>query len=432
MQQPEPDQPGDGAGQGAGRIVGAWVAAVSARPGRVLGLVALLVVLAIGAAARLGVDTDSSRMLSPDLPFQQRAIALNTAFPALKNTLVVVVRADIADAADAAVAALAEALSARDDAFDWVFAPTADPYLVSHGLLYLDHEGLDARLTRLGKSANLLAGLRADQSFAGFLRALDSATSLAERADGDTTALAPLYGEAAAVLAAEGQGGARPFGWSSALAGSGTGGALRVVTAGPKLDFSTLDPGKPALAAVRAAIAGLDPELARRVEIGVTGEAALRSEELQSVTARLGLSIGLSLIFVALLLWMAFGSVARAGLALGALVVALVLTAGFAGLAVGALNLISIAFVVLMVGLGIDYAIHFIAHFDEHVAESPDPRTALIRSGQAIGTALVLSAATTSLAFFAFATTDFVGMAQLGLIGGAGVLIALAVALTVL
>ncbi len=432
LQQLEPDQPRHGAVWGAGKAVGTWVAAVSARPGRALGLLALLVVLAMAAASRLSVDTDSSRMLSPELPFQQRAHALNAAFPALKNTLVVVVRAEISDAADAAVAVLAEALSARGDAFDWVFAPTADPYLVAHGLLYLDRDELDARLARLGKSANLLANLRADQSLPGFLQALDSATGLAQRADGDTTALEPLYGEAAAVLAAEGQGRARPFGWISALADSDAGPVLRVITLGPKLDFTALNPARSALAAVRAAIAGLDPDLVRGVEIGVTGDPALRAEELQSVAGRIGLSLALSLLFVAILLRLALGSIARAGLAFGALLVTLVLTAGFAALAVGTLNLISIAFIVLMVGLGIDFAIHFIAHFDEHAASTSERRTALIDSATAIGAALVLSATTTSLAFFAFATTDFAGMAQLGLIGGAGVLIALAVALTVL
>jgi len=109
-----------------------------------------------------------------------------------------------------------------------------------------------------------------------------------------------------------------------------------------------------------------------------------------------------------------------------------VLTAGFAALAVGALNLISIAFVVLMVGLGIDYAIHFIAHFDEHATEAPSRAEALARTGRATGTALALSAATTAIAFLSFATTDFVGMAQLGLIGAAGVTIAFTVALTLI
>ena len=137
--------------------VGAWVTAVSARPVMALGLLALVVLLALAGTSRLSVDTDSSRMLGPDLPFQQRAHALNAAFPTLKNTLVVVVRADSSDTADAAVSALLKTMSRRDDIFDWVFAPSADPYLVAHGLLYLDRDALDGRLSRLGKSANLLA-----------------------------------------------------------------------------------------------------------------------------------------------------------------------------------------------------------------------------------------------------------------------------------
>ena len=99
---------------------------------------------------------------------------------------------------------------------------------------------------------------------------------------------------------------------------------------------------------------------------------------------------------------------------------------------VGTLNLVSIAFVVLMVGLGIDYAIHFMAHFDESQSTTPTRQEALVETGEAVGSALFLSAATTAVAFFAFMTTDFVGMGQLGLIGGAGVLIALAVTVTVI
>jgi hopanoid biosynthesis associated RND transporter like protein HpnN len=393
---------------------------------------ALVVLLALGGASRLSVDTDSSRMLAPDLPFQQRAHRLNTAFPAVKNTLVVAVRANSADAADAATAALVAALTQSDNLFEWVFAPSADTYLVAHGMLFLDRETLDMRLAQLAKSANLIARLRADQSFEGFLHTLDAATELAGQSNGNLAGLEPLYAETAAVLVAEAESRRRPFAWSSVLEGGGTGRALRVITAAPKLDFGDLNPAKSAIAAVRTAIAGLDPALASLVEVGITGDPVLRAEELQSVTSRLGLSLALSLLLVVVLLRLALGSMARAGLAFSSLLVTLILTAGFAGAFVGALNLVSIAFVVLMIGLGIDFAIHFIAHFDEHAEKSPDRRTALVRSAQSLGTALVLSAATTSLAFFAFSTTDFVGMAQLGLIGGTGVLIALVVTLTVI
>lgn len=413
-------------------LVGAWVAVVAARPVRALLGVALLLVLALLGALRLGIDTDSSRMLSDELPFRARAIALDQAFPNLSESIVVVVRSEVPDAADAAVVALSDALAARDDAFRGVFAPAADPFLVAHGLLYLERDELDTRLARLGQAANLLATLRSDQSLDGFLRALDSTTALAERGGADPAMLAPFHREAAAVLAAERQGRERPFAWSGALGGDTAGWTVRVITLDPRLDFSALKPAGAALAAVDEAIAGLDPDLAGAVEIGVTGEQALRAEELDSVVSRLPLSLALSVLFVGVLLRLALGSAPRALLALGSLGVTLVLTAGFAGLAVGVLNLVSIAFVVLMVGLGIDFAIHFISHFDEHRVEVSSRRLALIRSGRALGGALVLSAATTALAFFAFATTDFAGMAQLGLIGGAGVLIALAVSLTVI
>jgi hopanoid biosynthesis associated RND transporter like protein HpnN len=391
-----------------------------------------LTLLALLAASQLEIDTDSSRMLSPDLPFQQRAQALKDAFPDLKNTIVVAVRADSSDAADTATLALSSALQGRSDVLHSVFAPSADPYLVSHGLLYLDRDALDDRLSRLAKSANLLAALRADQSLPGFLDAVDSATELAKRSGGGVAELEPLYAEAAEVLAAHRQGRKHAFGWTSALAGEPPGQVIRLITISPKLDFTLLNPAKPALAAVRDAIAELDPELLRNVKLGITGDPALRAEELQSVVSRIGLSLALSLMFVAILLRLALGSVSRAGLALGALLITLSLTAGFASAAIGALNLISIAFVVLMVGLGIDFAIHFIAHFDEQSRETPDRHSGLIRCAEAIGAALVLSAVTTSVAFFAFATTDFIGMAQLGLIGGTGVLIALAVSLTVI
>ncbi|MEL6769147.1 MAG: MMPL family transporter, partial [Pseudomonadota bacterium] len=174
----------------------------------------------------------------------------------------------------------------------------------------------------------------------------------------------------------------------------------------------------------------LDPELAALVEVGLTGDPVLRAEELQSVTATLPLSLGLSLLLVTVILFLALGRAGRVGLALGVVLVTLVLTTGFAALTVGALNLISVAFVVLMVGLGIDFAIHLLAHLDED-ARLGIP-AAIRASARSIGGALILSAATTSAAFLAFTTTDFIGMAQLGLIGAAGVAIALLVSLTLI
>ncbi len=412
----------------AARIAVAWIALVASRPRLVLGALGLLLLLAGFGASRIGVDTDSSKMLSPELPFQQRAQAINAAFPRLKNQIVVAIRAARSDPADAAAAAIAEAL-AGDPSVAEVFAPSVDAFFARNGLLYLETDALEDRLTRLSKSANLLAGLRESQTLEGFVGALDEAGQLAERAEIPTDALDTLHREAAEVIQATMAGRPRGFAWTHAL-GDGAP-VLRVVSVAPRLDFTRVNPARDAMEAVARAVAGVDPAVMAEVEIGLTGDPVLRAEELRSVAASMPLSLALSLVVVAAVLWWGLRSVALMGLALGALVATLVLTTGLAGALVGALNLVSVAFVVLMVGLGIDFAIHLLAHLQEDARHRP-PTEALRTTARDLGPALLLTGATTSTAFFAFAVTDFQGMAQLGIIGGSGVIVALVVAVTLI
>ncbi|MEM1344433.1 MAG: MMPL family transporter [Pseudomonadota bacterium] len=408
--------------------VARWIEMAAAHPRAVLAGVGLLLALSVLAAFSLGIDTDTRRMLSPDLPFQERAQALNEAFPDTKNTVVVAVRGP-ADAADLAVSRLVEALDGAPGVAE-VFAPSVDPYFLRNGLLYLDTATLERQLTRLSKSANLMAALRAEPTLAGFLSALDEARRLAERS-GETAALDPLYAEAVTTIGALVRGQEHAFAWTGALAGEAGSPVLRPITIQPALDFTALNPARQTMRTVDAAIAALDPAISAPVEIGVTGDPVLRAEELRSVADRIGLSLGLSLALVALVLWLALGTLARAGLAFAALVITLVLTTGAAALTVGTLNLVSVAFVVLMTGLGIDFAIHLMAHLDEDARRLP-PKEALGATGRTLGPALALTAASTAAAFLAFAATDFIGMAQLGLIGALGVLIAFGVAITLI
>ena len=101
----------------------------------------------------------------------------------------------------------------------------------------------------------------------------------------------------------------------------------------------------------------------------------------------------------------------------------LVGTGAFAALAVGSLNMISVAFAILYVGLGIDYAIHFCLNYVEARRESDSHAEALRLTAGKAGVALFFSAVTTALCFYAFMVTDFTGVADLGKIGGTGMLI---------
>ncbi len=417
----------------ADRVVAAVMSAASRRPWIVIAVVLALVLGAGSAATRLGVDADSSKMIAAHLPSQQRAQALNAAFPYLKSSVAIVVQSGNADAADMAVMKIVEQLNEVPDWIASVFAPSVDPFLVAHGFMYRTTEEVDENFTRLSKSANLLARLRTDPSIETFFAALNEAAILTERAEISADALDRLYAETAAVLEARSAGKSRGFAWTSVLEGDdGLERVTRVITVVPVLDRTRLSPAKPALEVIDTIIEDLPEDLARPVKIGVTGEPALRAEEMASVLGTIALSLALSLVFVALILAVGLRSIRRSLLALASLIVSLVVTTGFAALTVGQLNLVSVAFVVLLVGLGIDFAIHVLAHICEQRRHGSPLETAITLTGQRTGLALGLSAVTTALAFLAFAFTDFAGMSQLGLIGAAGVLIAFVTAITLI
>src|SRR5262249_50847331 len=144
------------------------------------------------------------------------------------------------------------------------------------------------------------------------------------------------------------------------------------------------------------------------------------------------LSSELSLLVVALLLIVCFRSIRLVIASLVTLVVGIVWTGAFAVFAVGQFNLISIAFAVLFIGIGIDYSIHMALRCREMVERGESGKGALVAAGRSIGTALSLMAATSALGFFSFLPTDYRGVSELGLIAGFSMIVAFVTNVTVL
>lgn len=399
-----------------------------------LALVAALTAAAGWYAARnLKVNTDTSAMIDETLDFQQRAVALREAFPQIKTDIAVVIRAPTVDEADAFAGALAARTAANGDAFEGTFAAAAEPFFRTNGLLYLDTDELETRLTQLSKASGLIETLVKAPTAGQLFAALAENDALAERSDLGRDTLQAIYAELAGVIEASNRGETRPFSWMGAISGDAPGDAMamRTVQVTPKLDFTRLQPAKSALEALRAEIETLKAGNPR-AEAYLTGDPALRADELSSVANGIELSFLISFLSVGALLLFCYRSVRLALITLAALVASIVLTAAFAAAAIGQLNLVSIAFTVLMVGLGIDYAVHLILHVQEHRAEGLTDAEALAAATRDVGGGLVLACVTTALGFFAFVPTAFQGIAQLGLIAGAGVFIALIVSLTVI
>ncbi|MEC9348065.1 MAG: MMPL family transporter [Pseudomonadota bacterium] len=404
-----------------------WLAAASARrPVLVLVLSALLVALsAVFAVNHLRINTDNFDMISAEKPFRKASIAFRDAFPWYGDQLAVVLDAPTPEQAERAAAVVAHFMRQQPQTFANVDVPGGDPFFRRSGLLFLDTETLQDFLDRLASAQGLLAVLAEQPDLVGLLDMLTLALEQADPDDADTRQLTALVGTLADM--AEGEPGApQMLSWRRQLSVTGQRGleGRRVVTAKPVQDFGSLSPAKAAIAKLRE----LAPSLGEGVRMRLTGDAALDTEELESV--KLGGSTAGVLSGVGILLLLVIG-LRRVRAVLGTLAVlvaGLVISLGFATLAVGQLNLLSVAFAVLFIGLAVDFSIHYTLR----VRELGGGAAAVGAAGRSVGPSLALGALAAAIGFLSFLPTDYRGLAELGIIAGGSMVVALLLNLTLL
>jgi len=418
------------------RALTAWVGLVARLAWLVLLLALALTVAALHyTVTHIGINTSTADMLSPELEFRKNTAARKEAFPQFGGRISVVVEGPSEEAVDLAAERLAAAMAADSAHFRSVFYPQSDPFFLENGLLYLSPEKLYTLSNRLAETQALLGALAEDPSLRGLAGVLADAL---EEGELDDEAQRDTFARALEKLAlsAESVGGGRPepLSWRNLMSGEEASeeDTRAFITAQPEADFGSLAPYAPAIEAVRAhaRALGLTPETGIRVRI--TGEPAMVQDELYTLRSQMGLVGALSLTMVVVLLvvglrhWqLLIGTVAS-------LIMGLIWTAGFAVVAIGELNLISVAFAILFIGLSVDFGIHYALRYREAVAAGGEPRRALAVAAEGVGGALFLSAVAAAIGFLSFLPTDYRGVSELGLISGVGMFIALFANLTVL
>src|SRR5690606_32888583 len=206
----------------------------------------------------------------------------------------------------------------------------------------------------------------------------------------------------------------------------------RVLMVQPLLDYGALQPGAKASAFIResARRLGLVPDQGARVRL--TGTVALEDEEFGTVAEGTGIAAVVSFLLVTLLLLLAVRSVRLVACMAATLIAGMIATAAFAAAAVGTLNLISIAFVVLFIGIAVDFGIQFSVRYIAERETGAEMRDALASAGGKVGPSLALAAAACAAGFLSLVPTEYRGMAEMGLISGFGMLVALVFNLTLL
>src|SRR5215471_15193877 len=384
----------------------------------VLGSLILAVFCGWYAARHLGINTDTDRMFAESLPWRQRAIALKAEFPQFQDLLVAVIDAREPEEADATADALAAALVQDNQHFFSVRRPDASPFLRQEGLLFLDPDQLESLLDRTIDAQPFLGELAKDPNARGLFAALSLLGTGVEQGQADLApyqdALKGFHEAMAAAIA----GHPYPLSWTKLIGGdvAELGGKYRFVLTQPKQDLSSIEPGGVATRAIRDAAAKLEFVHSGDARVRITGNVALADEEFASVAEGTVTGLAGSILLISLWLFLAVRSWRLIVPILLTLGLGLMLTLLFAATAVGTLNLVSVGFGILFVGIAVDFAIQFCVRYREYRHEQPAPAAAMAETGRRVGGQILVAATATSAGFLAFVPTDFRGVAELGML----------------
>ncbi|MBS0643728.1 MAG: MMPL family transporter [Proteobacteria bacterium] len=377
-------------------------------------------------SGHIGVSTDTDLLFKSSLPWRQRAVELNKAFPQFRDLLVAVVQARIPEEADATANQLAAALSKDKEHFLTVRRPDASPFLQKEGMLFLSVPKLTTLMDQTIDAQPFIGQLVADPSSRGLFSALSLLGMGVTKGDADLTPyLTSIEGfHKSMVEALDGK--PRPLSWQSLL-GGGIGdlaGPYRFVLVQPKQDYGKLEPGGAATDAMRKVIADLEFVKSGDAQVRITGQIALADEEFATVAEGAVEGLVISVVLITLWLFLALHTWRLIIPALLTLFLGLLLTGLFAALAVGTLNLVSVGFAVLFVGIAVDFAIQFSVRYREYRFETGDAAAALTETARRVGIQIMIASFATAAGFLAFVPTDFAGVAELGLIAGGGMILA--------
>ena len=385
------------------------------------------------AATHFSMTTDINKLISTDIPWRQREMAFETAFPQYE-LIVAVIEAPTPELVAEASDALTARLSQRKDLFRSIQQPQGGAFFAQNGFLFESTDELGPQLKNLTQAQRLVQVLAGDPSLRGVIQALQFGLLGVQggRITLDNMTWPMTLGADAIEKVNAGQ--PATFSWRDMVQGRASTPSERrkFLNIQGILDYSELEPGLKATDAIRKAAADLNFAGDYQATLRLTGPVPLADEEFATIKENAGLNATVTIAIVLFILWLALRWFRIIFAVFVCLVVGLAATAAAGMLMVGTLNLISVYFAVLFVGLGVDFGLQFSVRYRAERHEVDDLHEALLYSGRRAGAPLTLAALATAAGFLSFLPTDYKGVSELGLIAGVGMLIAYFTSITLL
>ncbi len=379
----------------------------------------------------LGVDMDSTKLLSAELPFQKDRERLQRLFPYDLRCILVVVESPTPEQTHAAAKSLGELLAKETTHVRSVYLPGQGDFFDRQSLLFLEPSQLEKVATDISRAQPFIGRLARNNSLSEFLALVGE--TLSGGNDRSSLELDPLLGRMTIALQNLLQGKPQRISWQEMMLedASQLNKRTQLIRVKPVFHYDRFVPAAPSVEAVRRISRDFENSNPA-ITVRLTGEVALEHEELASVSKGITIAAISSALLVGMCLIIGLRSAKLVVATLITLLVGLLLSAGFATWSVGHLNVISVSFAVLYLGLGVDYAIHFCLHFREMVGHKQSWQRTIAGTLRDVGPSIILCTITTAISFYVFIPTPYKGVAELGIIAGTAMFISCFVTLTLL
>ena len=398
-------------------------------------VVALILAITAGyyTSRNFIINTDINTLISPDLDWRKRDNQFEKAFDR-DRTILAVVNAPTPELTSAAAAALEQKLSGDVRHFESVQPLGSGAFFEKNGLLFLPAAEVGQLTGQFESAAPLIEIMAGDPSIRGLTGALETGLAGVKRGQVKLDSTERPFTLIAQTVENVLKNGSGTFSWRELTSDKPLTDSDRrsFIEFKPILDFNALEPGKDATDAIRQAARDLNLAGEYGARVRLTGPVPIANEEFATVQdGAIVNGIGTVLV-VLLILWMALHSAKIISAVFLNLFIGLSITTAVGLWMVGSLNLLSIAFAVLFVGLGVDFGIQFSVRYRSERFKSDDLRLALEKAAERSAVPLSLAAMATAAGFLSFLPTDYKGISELGKIAGVGMLVAFTTSITVL
>ncbi|HXI07728.1 MAG: MMPL family transporter [Bradyrhizobium sp.] len=395
---------------------------------------ALAAASCVYAARHFAINTDINTLISPDLDWRKRDIQFEQAFDREK-LIIAVVEAPTPELAGAAANALADKLKQDTKNFEAVQPLGSGEFFARNGLLFLPTEEVAQITGQLEASAPLIEIMAGDPSIRGLTGALETGLAGVKRGQVNLDNTVRPFGYIAEtvehVLARKTD---ATFSWRELVSPKPLTDAAKrsFIEVKPIIDYEALEPGKDAADAIRKAAADLKFAENYHARVRLTGPIPIANEEYSTVQEGAIVNGVGTILIVLVILWLALHSAKIIFAVFVNLFIGLAITTAVGLWLVESLNLLSIAFAVLFVGLGVDFGIQFSVRYRSERFKNDNMAEALAEAARRSAVPLSLAAMATAAGFLCFLPTDYRGIAELGKIAGAGMVVAFFSSITAL